>query len=74
MTIPEAGQICIKLNRKLEAWGIDYISVVKSNSELGYIYSLVDTDRNSVEYFNSSDAVIVRVERIISNKIGRGKI
>lgn len=74
MIIPEAGQICIKLNRKLEAWGIDYISVVKSNSELGYIYSLIDTDRNSVEYFNSSDAVIERVEGIISNKIGRGKI
>lgn len=65
----EPGQTCIRLNKKLEVHGIDHISVVKSNSDLGYIYSLVDTDNNSVEYFNSSDAVIKRVEGIISNEV-----
>ena len=68
----EPGQTCIKLNKKLEVHGIDYISVVKSNSDMGYIYSLVDTDNNSVEYFNSSDAVIERVEGIIENRISGG--
>lgn len=68
----EPGQTCIRLNKKLKVHGIDHISVVKSNSDMGYIYSLVDTDNNSVEYFNSSDAVIERVEGIIENKISGG--
>ena len=65
----EPGQTCIRLNKKLKVHGIDHISVVKSNSDMGYIYSLVDTDNNSVEYFNSSDAVIEQVEGIISNEV-----
>ena len=68
----EPGQTCIRLNKKLAVHGIDHISVVKSNSDIGYIYSLVDTDNNSVEYFNSSDSVIERVEWIIGNRISRG--
>lgn len=70
----EPGQTCIRLNKKLKVHGIDHISVVKSNSDMGYIYSLVDIDNNSVEYFNSSDAVIERVEGIIENKISGEKI
>ena len=65
----EPGQTCIKLNKKLEVHGIDHIIIVKSNSDMGYIYSLVDTDNKSVEHFNSSDAVIERIEGIISNEV-----